>query len=224
MRTVFVNPSNPRRRRRKRSNPRRRRAHRRYNPRRRRRRNSSVALANPRRRRRRNAGVTPFVQNPMILSNPRRRRRRRNPSHSLLGHIAYILGGTVGGAALNRLAFSQIENIYFRNGARILSASALAYIGGNNNLTAAAAGALLAPLVPEIEAHLTAATAATPAKKNPRELAAELSALLEADLSDDELSDDDGLSDDEISDELDDDLIDDDLIDDDLEGVGEMKW
>jgi hypothetical protein len=221
MRTVFVNPSNPRRRR-KRSNPRRR--ARRHNPRRRRR-NSSVALANPRRRRRRNAGVTPFVsQNPMILSNPRRRRRRRNPSHTFLGHIAYIVGGTVGGAALNRLAFNQLENLYARNGVRILGASILAYLGGNNNLTAAAAGAILAPLLPEIEAHLTAATPKAPEKKNPRELAAELSALLEADLSDDELSDDDGLSDDEMSDELDDDLIDDDLIDDDLEGVGAMKW
>lgn len=158
----------------------------------------------------------------MILSNPRRRRRRRNPSHSLLGHMGYILGGTLGGAALNRLAFNQIDNIYFRSGARILSASILAYIGGSNNLTAAAAGALLAPLAPELELHLASPTAATP-KKNPRELAAELSALLEADLSDgDELSDDDVS--DELDDDLDDDLIDDDLLDDDLEGVGAMKW
>lgn len=163
--------------------------------------------------------MTPFVSNPMILSNPRRRRRRRNPSHTLVGHLFYILGGTAGGAALNRLAFNQIENIYFRNGARVLSASILAYIGGSNNLTAAAAGALLAPIVPEIENHLTTPAAKAPEKKNPRELAAELSALLEADLSDG-----DELSDDEMSDELDDDLIDDDLIDDDLEGVGSMKW
>jgi hypothetical protein len=120
------------------------------------------------------------------------------------------------------LAFNQIDNFYFRNGARVLSASVLAYIGGSNNLTAAAAGALLAPLVPELELHIASPTPATAAKKNPRELAAELSALLEADLSDgDELSDDDVS--DELDDDLDDDLIDDDL-DDDLEGVADMKW
>jgi hypothetical protein len=221
MRTVFVNPSRRRRR---------RRAHKRANPRRRRhRRNSAVALtSNPRRRRRvrrrrRNAGVTPFVSNPQILSNPRRRRRRRNPSATILSDLAYILGGTVGGAALNRLAFNTINNFYVRNGARVASAALLAYIGGRNTLTAAAAGATLAPLIPDLELLISHSSTPT-ATKNPRELAAELSALLEADLSDgDELSDDD-LSDDQLEADLSDDLIDDDLIDDDLEDIADMKW
>lgn len=210
MRTVFVNPSRRRRR---------RRAHKRTTPRRRRhRRNSAVRLANPRRhrRRRRNAGITPFVQNPMILSNPRRRRRRRNPSATILSDLAYIVGGTVGGAALNRLAFNTINNFYVRNGARVAAAGLLAYIGGRNTLTAAAAGATLAPLIPDLEL-LISHSGATPAK-NPRELAAELSALLEADLSDgDDLSE-------ELEEDLDDDLIDDDLIDDDLEDIASMRW
>jgi hypothetical protein len=214
MRTVFVNPSHRRR----------RRKHKRSNPRRRRRRNSAVRMANPRRRRhrRRNAGIAPFVQNPMILSNPRRRRRRRNPSATIISDLAYIIGGTVGGAALNRLAFNTINNFYVRNGARVAAAGLLAYIGGRNTLTAAAAGATLAPLVPDLEL-LISHSGATPTK-NPRELAAELSALLEADLSDDgDLSDDD-LSDDQLEADLSDDLIDDDLIDDDLEDIASMRW
>jgi hypothetical protein len=157
----------------------------------------------------------------MILSNPRRRRRRRNPSAHLLGDLAYIIGGTIGGAALNRLAFGAISNFYVRNGARVASAGLLAYIGGRNTLTAAAAGATLAPILAEIESLITHTE---PAKKNPRELAAELSALLEADLSDDgDLSDDD-LSDDQLEADLSDDLIDDDLIDDDLEDIASMRW
>jgi hypothetical protein len=215
MRTVFVNPTR-RRRRRKRSNPRRRR--------RAARRNSAVQLSNPRRRRhrrRRNSGIAPFVQNPQILSNPRRRRRRRNPGAHVLADLAYIFGGTIGGAALNRLAFGAIGNFYVRNGARVASAALLAYIGGRNTLTAAAAGATLAPILAEIE---TLISHTAPAKANPQELAAELSALLEADLSDDgDLSDDD-LSDDQLEADLSDDLIDDDLIDDDLEDIASMRW
>lgn len=157
---------------------------------------------------RRNSGITPFVSNPMILSNPRRRhRRRRNPSAHLLGDLAYILGGTVGGAALNRLAFNHMNNFYVRNGARVASAALLAYLGGRNPLTAAAAGATLAPLVPDVEMLLGGLSP----KKNPRELAEELSAMLEADLSED------------LSEDLDDDL-DDDLIEDDLDGIDEMTW
>jgi hypothetical protein len=181
-------------------------------------------MANPRRRRhrRRNAGIAPFVSNPQILSNPRRRRRRRNPSATILSDLAYILGGTVGGAALNRLAFNSINNFYVRNGARVAAAGLLAYVGGRNTLTAAAAGATLAPMIPDLEL-LISHSGATPTK-NPRELAAELSALLEADLSDDgDLSDDD-LSDDQLEADLSDDLIDDDLIDDDLEDIASMKW
>jgi hypothetical protein len=188
MRTVFVNPARKRRRRRKASNPRRharRRSH---------------GLA-----RRRNAGITPFVQNPLILDNPRRRRRaRRNPSikHGVMDFLM-IAGGALGGAGLNRLGLSQISNIYVRNAVRIGAAGALAFFGGKSPLTAAAAGATLAPMLIDIELELSSTAAPT---KNPRELAAELSALLEADLSDDDLEDDD--------------LEDDDLEDD----VSEMTW
>jgi len=202
MKTVFVNPSRSRRRRRRRNamlpNPKRRR------------RASSRSYNVVRRRRRRNAGVTPFVMssNPMIMENPRRRRRRRsNPSmKSALMDFAWLLAGTVGGAALNRLGVSHISNFYARNGVRVGAAAVLAYIGGKSTMTAAAAGATLAPIVAEIEMQLAASSTAT---KNPRELAAELSALLEADLSDgDDLEDDtDGLED-----------------GDDLEDIDEMTW
>jgi hypothetical protein len=157
----------------------------------------------------------------MILSNPRRRRRRRNPSATIISDLAYILGGTVGGAALNRLAFNTINNFYVRNGARVAAAGLLAYIGGRNTLTAAAAGATLAPLIPDLE--LLISHSGTAPTKNPRELAAELSALLEADLSDDELSDDE-VSDDQLEADLTDDLIDDYLLDDDLEDIASMRW
>jgi hypothetical protein len=164
---------------------------------------------------RRNAGITPFVANPMILSNPRRRRRhRRNPSGAMLNDLAYIFGGAVGGAALNRLAFNHVNHFYVRNGARIAAAAVLAYIGGRNPLTAAAAGATLAPLIPDVEMMLGSSAP----KKNPRELAAELSAMLEADLSSDEVIDAD------LSDEGTEDDLDDDLIDDDLDGIDSMKW
>jgi hypothetical protein len=193
MKTVFVNPSRSRRRRRRRP----------------------VAAAAPRRRRRRvhrrrrrNAGITPFVQNPMIMENPRRRRRhRRNPSmKSSVMDFAWLLAGTVGGAALNRLGLSHVNNFYARNGARVGAAAVLAYFGGKSPMTAAAAGATLAPIVAEIEMQMASSTTAT---KNPRELAAELSALLEADLSDDA----DGLED---GDDLEDDM--------DLEDIDEMTW
>ena len=145
----------------------------------------------------------------MIMENPRRRRRgrRRNPGmKTAIMDFAWLLAGTVGGAALNRLGLSHVSNFYARNGARVGAAALLAYFGGKNTMTAAAAGATLAPIVAEIEMQLAASSTAT---KNPRELAAELSALLEADLSDgDDLEDDaDGLED-----------------GDDLEDIDEMTW
>jgi len=197
MRTVFVNPARKhgKKRRKRSSGKRRKRAYRFKGAR------FSGTV-------RRNSGITPFVSNPMILSNPRRRhRRRRNPSQHLMGDLMYIMGGTIGGAALNRLAFNHMNNFYVRNGARVASAALLAYLGGRNPLTAAAAGATLAPLVPDVEMLLGGLAP----KKNPKELAAELSALLEADLHDD------------LSEDLSDD-VDDDLISDELDGVEEMTW
>ncbi len=193
MRTVFVNPASRRRTRKRRRSHGRRSKRKAYHF-------KGAKFSGTVRR---NAGIVPFVQNPMILSNPRRRRRRRNPSQAILQDLGWIFGGTIGGAALNRLAFNHMTNFYARNGARVVSAALLAYMGGRNPLTAAAAGATLAPLIPDVEMLMGSAPT-----KNPRELAAELSAMLSADLGDDEI----------LQDDLDDDL------NDDLEGVEEMTW
>jgi hypothetical protein len=176
MRTVFVNPSRVRRRRR-RSAPKR-----------------------TRRRRRRNAGITSFVRNPSLIQNPRRR-RRRNPMPSgmkILKGLGMFATGATAGALLNRVGVSHIPNFYLRNGARVLAAAGLAAFGGGSAMAAAAAGATLAPIVPEVEMQMAATT------KNPQELAAELAGLLEADLSED-LEDDENLEGDE---DLEDDLTD----------------
>ncbi len=187
MRTVFVNPARKRRRRRKSGGGKRRR---RVSLRR----GGSVLVT------RRNAGIAPFVQNPLIMDNPRRRhRRRRNPSMKQgLSELMMILGGALGGAGLNRIGISHISNFYARNAARVGAAGALAYLGGRNPLTAAAAGATLAPMLADIEMQMASSA---PASKNPRELAAELSALLEADLSDDDLEDDELEDDEDLSDD-----------------------
>lgn len=187
MRTVFVNPSRVRRRRRKSrpasSHRRRSSGKRRYS-----------------RRRRRNAGITSFVRNPSLIQNPRRRRHgrrrrsgyRRNPISmralpSVLRDTATVLIGAGGGAGLNRVGLSHITNFWARNGARVVSAALLVAFGKNSPMAAAAAGAVLAPIVPEVEMQL-ASTA-----KNPQELAAELAGLLEGNLSE-SLDDDPNLA------------------------------
>lgn len=179
MRTVFVNPARRRRRRRR--------------------------AAPKRRRRRRNAGITPFVSNPLIQSNPRRRRRNPMPSgKKIVKDVFQLALGTAAGAGANRVGISHIPNFYLRNGARVLAAAALAAFGGRYSfMAAAAAGAVMAPIVPEVEMQIAATT------KNPQELAAELAGLLEADLSDDveELEGDDD----------DDDTLEAELADDDVE-------
>jgi hypothetical protein len=166
-RTVFVNPSRVRRRKRRKS-------------------------CAPRRRRRRNAGITSFVSNPSLIQNPRRRRRHRsNPlaMNKLPMEVARLTLGATAGAMLNRIGISHITNFYARNLSRVAAAAGIAYMGNGSSLAAAAAGATLAPIAPEIEMQMAAMT------KNPQELAAELAGLLEADLSDDDLSDDDDLED-----------------------------
>jgi|SRR5690349_2740984 len=142
----------------------------------------------------------------------RHHRRRRNPfimnpRNPGLGDIAgqakvtaMIAAGAAAGAILNRVGLNSITNFYARNGARLLAASVLASLQSRNPLLAiAAAGATIAPMIPEVEMQL----ASTTVKKNPDELAAELADLLEADLSDgDEVSDGDEMSDgDEVGDE-----------------------
>lgn len=184
MRTIFVNPSRVRRRKRSK------------------RRNAS--LSNPRRRRRRshrrrNVGITPFVRGNPLIQNPRRR-RRRNPMPRLGNTLRDTLGvmlGAVGGFALNRIGLQHIDNFYARNGARIASAATLmAFFGTGSRyqqMSAAAAGATLAPVFQEAELKLSSPT------NNPQELAAELAGLLEADLSDE-------LSDENLSDVLEDEI------------------
>lgn len=137
--------------------------------------------------------------------NPRRRRRNpfvmRNPGLGDLGGMArttaMIAAGAVGGAILNRVGINSITNFYLRNGARVLAAGILSQLHSNQLVAIAAAGAALAPMVPEVEMQLSAATV----KKNPEELAAELADLLEADLSDGDEVGDDEVADDEVGDE-----------------------
>lgn len=120
--------------------------------------------------------------------NPSRRRfRRRNPHMPKLNTVvkdtALILAGAAGGAGLNRVGLSLVTNFYVRNGLRVGTAAVLAAVGAsmdNNAMAAAAAGAVLAPLVPEVELQLASVTTT----KNPHELAGELAAMLEADLTD----------------------------------------
>lgn len=200
-RTVFVNPARRRsRKRRKASNPRRRR------------RNAMILAPNPRRRRyrrrRRNAGIAPFVRNPLIMSNPphRRRRRKRNP----LGHLDFktILSKSMtyaGGAAIsvgaNALLLNRVDNVWARNGARLLAG----VVGGamlGGDLGASTAGAFFYPLVQELAAHVLGKTTVTGTEADMDVLAADLEDIMDeldsSDLSeDDDLGDDDDLSGDE---------------------------
>jgi hypothetical protein len=173
MRTVFVNPVNPRRgRKRRRSGGKRRR------------------VASHRRRRR---GFRRRRRNPFGFG------RRRNPGFlGFLANMAFVTSGATGGALLNRIGLSQIDSFWWRNGARVVGASALTAIGGlpwGNTFMAAAAGATLSPMLAEIEMKVRtsgATVGTTAATGNPAQLAAELAAMLEADLDGDvdQLTDD----------------------------------
>lgn len=127
-------------------------------------------------------------------------RARRNPDLGLMFRdTAMIAAGSAAGALLNRLGVSHISNFYLRNAARIGAAALLSNMSQNPVVAVAAAGAVLAPMVPEIEMQMSGA-----GTKNPDELAAELSAMLEADLSDDieTAGDEYDLSDGDLEDEL----------------------
>lgn len=187
MRTVFVNPgvmSNPRRKRRKQ-----RRARRASRP--------ATRRAAPRRRRRRNAGIAPFVsqRNPLILENPRRRRRsmrrRKNPDFNfkhILNRTLTHLGGGAVGAGLNILLFRRIENDWFRNGARILTA-AIGSAMMPGEFSASAAGGTLYPMYAELAlmTKLIAPTTSTQADLD--NLSADLEDVLEDLDQDDDLLD-----------------------------------
>lgn len=174
MRTVFVNPS---KRRGKRKSHKRRAARR--NPRR------TTALAAPRRtrRRRRNAGITPFVSsaNPQLMANPRRRMARRRHSNPLaspkkvLMNAALNIGGSAVGAGLNYFGISKITNVYARNGTRLAASIASAFVPGQ--MGGAMAGAFLMPAWVEFFEHIKAPVA-TPTSADLDALAADLEDLM----------------------------------------------
>lgn len=199
-RTTFVNPfMNPRRRSKRKSKSRGRRRHKRSYSRAPRRRAH-------RRSRRRNAGITPFVQNPLILSNPRRRRRhRRNPSlgiPSFSKALSSLLTGGGGAAAaltLNTVALNKIPNAWLRRAAQ----AGAAIVGGavistkSQAMGHSYAGAQMYPLVQDLAADLlgVGASAAAATEADIDALAADLEDVLdEVDESD---FDDDGDDDEE---------------------------
>lgn len=164
------------------------------NPRRRRRRRTTPRRRRTYRRRRRNAGVTSFTAqgNPLILSNPRRRRRRRNPRMNLkkiLNDTMVFMGGGALGYGVTQFGLSQIQNDWVRRGAQagtaVLGATFL-----KGNLGASFAGAVMYPLIADLAMYT--GLVAIPTSADLDELSADLeSALLEADLEDDELYIDD---------------------------------
>lgn len=177
MKTTFVNPGK-------------RRKHKRKSKRR-----NAIALSNPRRkvsrrRHRRNAGITSFVQNPLILGNPRRR-RRSNPAMKLtLKGIGKALLDMGGGAAVGfaveefiNTKIPALENQYANLAAGVavrLGEAMLAAKFLPADMGMAAAGALMSESVKRV--YATVATGA---------LAAPSSADLGVDLGDmDEILDD----------------------------------
>lgn len=194
-RTTFVNPgvfSNPRKRKGRKS--------------RRRARRGNYGMV------RRNAGITPFVQNPLILSNPRKRSRKRraNPlaMPTMKGAIDATLsygGGTALALTLNTVAVNRIAHPWARRGVQL----AAAVVGGgmlakqaSKEMSGAFAGAMMYPLIQDLMADLLGmgVGAGVAAKE------ADLDALA-ADLEDvlDGMDDDDDLS--ELSDDDDEEAI-----------------
>ena len=157
--TVFVNPSKPRRRRK---------------------RNGGAApgagltvreafqmgraTANPakKRKRRRNAGIAPFVKNPLILSNPRRRRARRKNPLKLPNFKSALTKGVsqAGGAGIalagNAFVLSRIQNAWMRRGSQFAAAVIGGALIGNQspNMGNAFAGAMMYPLMQDLASDL----------------------------------------------------------------------
>lgn len=218
-RTTFVNPEmfdNPRGRRRgKRSRKARgRRKHRRARGRRsyRGRRSQRFAVSV----RRRNAGITPFIQNPLILSNPPRRRRhkRKNPLAlpSLMKMGESLIswgGGTALALTVNTLGTSKISNTWGRRGAQAAAAAIGGSVVGSKSaaMGGAFAGAMLYPLLQDLAADLlgigVAAGTAAAHEADIDALAADLEDVLDEMGDDDDDDDDDGGYGDDDDDELD---------------------
>lgn len=181
MRTVFVNPSRRRGRKKSRKSRKSRRKSRKVM------RFSGTV--------RRNAGITPFVSNPLILSpNPRRRRRARNPLAGLNLKSVVTRGLTYGGGAAiavgaNTLLLNGVSNFWMRNGARFAGAvGAALFLKGD--LGAATAGGMFYPLMQEMAAKVLGTSTATEADLEG--LAADLEDVMD-DLDESDLSDDDDL-------------------------------
>ncbi len=200
-RTVFVNPSfeNPRRKRRKKG--RKSRGRRSYKGRRRGRKavyRGTMVL-------RRNAGITPFVQNPLILSNPRRRRaRRKNPlsmpsAKNIFENVLSTGGGAIAALTVNTVGLSRIDNKWLRRGSQLGTAA----IGGalisqkSSAMGAAFAGAAFVPLLQDLAADLLGIGVAAGVSSKEADLdalAADLEDVLEEMGDDeDELGDDDDM-------------------------------
>jgi hypothetical protein len=175
--------------------------------------------ANPRKRRkstkrkrRRNAGIVPFVAatptrsgyaNPLILNNPpkRRRRRRKNPAlklETVAKRLMIAGGGSAIGATGNILGLNKIEDMWFRNGARIASSTAAAVLL-RGELGAAAAGAFLYPVWQEVALRVLSPTEAD-LEDDLDTLAADLEDVLD-DYDDDDDDDEDYYDDDDDDDE-----------------------
>lgn len=195
-RTVFVNPSfmNPRRKKRKKSNP-----------------GSGLTVreafqlgrANPRKRKRkggrkkrRNAGIAPFVRNPLIMSNPpRRRKRKRNPMDSLdiktiINKSLTYAGGAGMAVATNAFILNRVDNFWARNVSRLGLAVVGAAFIPNRELGAASAGAMFYPLIQELMAKMLGQSAVTGTEADMDVLAADLEDIMD-DLDESDLSDDD---------------------------------
>ena len=179
MKTMFVNPSRKHKKRKKRS---RRSNVSLANPSRRSRRRN-VSLSNPRRRRR-NAGISSFIQNPLILGNPRRKRSRRsNPLQLSVKGIGKALlsmgGGAAVGFALEEFINSKIpalDNDYanLAVGTAIrLAESMLAAKYLPTDMGMAAAGAIMSESVKRI--YTTVAVGGLGATPTHADLAADLS-------------------------------------------------
>lgn len=185
-RTMFVNPalfSNPRRKKGKKSR-RKGKGKRRYQARRRFRATGSIAI-------RRNAGITPFVQNPLILSNPRRRRRQSNPMNvsSLKGAANNALsyaGGAGLALAVTTVGTNKIGNHWLRRGVQLGASVIGGSMIGKKSATmgGAFAGAMMYPLLQDLASDLLgigvgAGVAATTKEADLDALAADLEDVLD---------------------------------------------
>jgi hypothetical protein len=173
MRTVFVNPSKRRGKRKSHK----RRTHRKAAS------NPIVRHRRAPRRRRRNAGITPFVasSNPQLMANPRRRVRRRysnplaSPKKVMVNALLNVAGSSVG-AGLNYFGISKIQNVYGRNGTRIAASVLSALVPGQAG--GALAGAFLMPMWVELFEHIKAPVTTAPTEADLDALAADLEDLM----------------------------------------------